>query len=173
MNSSGYNRTSIVIHWIAAVLVISLFLTHEGERGGLAYAFHVGAGFVGGLFLIWRVIRRLSRGMTEKPIQPALFNFASQIVIWGFLVNMIVVTVTGVLVIWSQGQPVDIFGLLLVPSPLPQIHSFHELMEHAHEISGQLFIPLVVLHLMGVIKHVVIDRDEVMTRMVEPVPDGR
>ena len=173
MNTAGYNRTSVVFHWIAAVLVVTLFLTHEGERGSVAYAFHVGAGFIGGLFLIWRVLRRLMRGVADKPNQPALLNLASQIVIWGFLVNMVVVTVTGILVVWSLAQPIDIFGLFSVPSPLSASRSLHELMEETHEISGQLFVPLVVLHVLGALKHAFIDRDAIMNRMIRPAPDGR
>ncbi len=173
MSTSGYDKTSIIFHWIAAALVISLFLTHEGERGSFAYAFHVAVGFIGGIFLVWRVIRRLMRGMTDKPAQPAILNLASQIVIWGFLVNMIVVTVTGVLVIWSLGQPIEIFDLFSIPSPFSASRSFHELMEEVHEVSGQLFVPLLILHVLGALKHAVIDRDGILTRMVKPVADGR
>lgn len=173
MTTSGYNRTSIILHWIAAALIISLFFTHEGERGSLAFAFHVGAGFLGGLFLIWRVFRRLARGMTDKPAQNWMFNLASQIVIWGFLVNMIVVTITGILVIWSLGRPIDIFGLFAVPSPMPAMRSLHEVMEEVHDVSGQLFIPLVILHVLGALKHAFIDRDGVMERMARPVAGGR
>lgn len=173
MTASGYNRTSIIFHWIAAALVVSLFLTHEGERGSLAYAFHVGVGTIGGIFLIWRVARRLARGMTEKPKQPALLNLVSQLVIWGFLVNMVVVTITGVLVIWSLGQPIEIFGPLSIPSPMSRSPGLHELMEEVHEVSGQLFIPLVVLHVLGALKHAIIDRDGIMTRMVRPIAGGR
>ncbi|MEZ5811085.1 MAG: cytochrome b/b6 domain-containing protein [Rhizobiaceae bacterium] len=173
MTTSGYNRTSIIAHWIAAALVISLFFTHEGERGSLAFAFHVGAGFIGGLFLIWRVFRRLARGMTDKPAQNWLLNLASQLVIWGFLINMVVITLTGIFVIWSLGQPIDIFGLFSVPSPMPAMRSLHEALEEVHEVSGQLFVPLVVLHVLGALKHAVIDRDGVMARMVSPVAGGR
>ncbi len=173
MNTSGYNRTSVAFHWIAAILVVTLFLTHEGERGSLAYAFHVSVGFIGGVFLVWRVVRRMVRGMADKPAQSPVLNLASQIVIWGFLVNMVVVTVTGVLVIWSLAQPIDIFGLFSFPSPLSASRSMHELMEEVHEVSGQLFVPLVVLHVLGALKHAFIDRDAIMDRMVHPASDGR
>ncbi len=172
MSSAGYNQTSIILHWIAAALVISIFFAHEGERGSFPYAFHIGAGFIGGLFLIWRVVRRLHRGMTDKLRQPAILNLISQFVIWGFLINMVVVTLTGILVIWSLGQAIDVFGLFSVPSPLSRMHSFHELMEEIHEVSGQLFAPLVILHVLGALKHAIIDRDGVMSRMIKASPDG-
>jgi cytochrome b561 len=40
----GYSRVSIIAHWLAAILVVALFLTHEGERGSTEYAIHVGGG---------------------------------------------------------------------------------------------------------------------------------
>ncbi len=64
-NATGYSRASIIVHWITAIMVIALFFTHEGDRGSTALAFHVGGGAILGLFLLWRVGRRIMRGMTE------------------------------------------------------------------------------------------------------------
>ena len=100
--------------------------------------------------------------MTIKTDQAAIFNLAAQIVVWGFLANMILVTVTGVLVIWSLGQAIDIFGLFAIPSPIGRMPFLHEFMEEVHEVSGQAFIPLVILHVLGAVKHLVIDGDGVV-----------
>ena len=48
----GYSQLSIVTHWIAAIIVIALFLTHEGERGSAAYVIHVSGGALVGVFLL-------------------------------------------------------------------------------------------------------------------------
>lgn len=171
--SNGYSRISIVIHWITAIMVIALFFTHEGDRGSAAFAFHVGGGAILGIFLLWRVARRMMRGMTEKPDQAAIYNLASQIVIWGFLVAIIVVVTSGYLLPWSRGSAIDIFGLIQLPSPMAANYGFHELVEKVHEISGQLIVPLFLLHLLGALKHQFIDKDNVMQRMVKSVSDGK
>ena len=154
-------------------MVIALFFTHEGDRGSAAFAFHVGGGAILGLFLLWRVGRRILRGMTEKPDQAAIYNLASQIVIWGFLVAIIIVVISGYLLPWSRGMAIDVFGLFQIPSPIAANHDFHELIEEVHEISGQLIVPLFLLHLLGALKHRFIDKDNVMQRMTKSVSNGK
>ncbi len=154
-------------------MVIALFFTHEGDRGSAALAFHVGGGAILGLFLLWRVGRRIMRGMTEKPDQAAIYNLASQFVIWGFLVAIIVVVISGYLLPWSRGMAIDIFGLIQLPSPMATNYDIHELIEEVHELSGQLIVPLFLLHLLGALKHRFIDKDAVMQRMVNSVPNGK
>jgi cytochrome b561 len=171
--ADGYSRASIVIHWLAAIVVISLFLTHEGERGDAEYMFHVGAGAIFGLFLLWRVWRRVARSMTAKPAQPPLLNLLSQVVLWGFLVAIVVVTITGYMVPWSLGRPLDIFGIVSIPSPISGGRGLHAFMEEAHEISGQVFPLLLILHVAGAIKHRFWDKDGIAERMFRPVTGGR
>ena len=173
MASASYNRLSIALHWIAAVSVIALFFTHEGPRDSLSYQFHVAGGAAIGILLIWRVVRRMRRGFATKPDQHWLFNLASTLVIWGLLIAILVVTLTGYLLPWTIGQPLDIAGLIAVPSPLPVMPALHEAMEEIHDISGHLIVPLVLLHTLGAIKHLVWDRDTVMHRMFRADSDGR
>ena len=90
----GYSRLSIAVHWLAAAIIITLFITQEGDRGTTAYAIHVGGGAIAGIFLLWRVWHRFRLGMTETSDQAYLLNLASQMVIWGFLAAIVVVVVT-------------------------------------------------------------------------------
>ncbi|WP_282604381.1 cytochrome b [Pelagibius sp. Alg239-R121] len=167
--TDGYSRISIATHWFAALLVIALFFTHEGERGSTERMLHVSGGAIAGLFLLWRVWHRLYSGMTEKPDQAALLNLASRIVIWGFLVAIVVVVISGYLLPWSLGRPLDFFGLASIPSPMGASRGLHEFMEELHEISGHLFPPLIALHILGAAKHAFIGRDGIVKRMFKPV----
>ena len=108
--TGGYSLRSIVVHWLAAILVVALFFTHEGERGSTANLFHVSGGAIVGLFLLWRVWRRVQRGSTHPPEQAAIFNFAARLVHWGLLVAIVVVVVSGYLLPWSLGRELDVFG---------------------------------------------------------------
>ncbi len=169
----GYSRLSITAHWITAILVIILYVNHEGGRGSTERFVHVSGGAVAGLFLLWRVWHRVRHGMTNRPDQAATLNLASQIVIWGFLAAVVVVVITGYLLPRSVGRPVDMLGLVAVPSPMAANRDVHEFMEEVHEIVGQLFLPLLALHLLGAAKHAFLDRDGVARRMFRSVPSGR
>lgn len=171
--NDGYSRLSIVFHWLAAIIVIALFATHEGDRGSIEYFIHVSIGGVAGLFLLWRVWHRVRHGMTDKPDQAVLLNLASGIVIWGLLAAIVVVVLTGYLLPWSLGRPIDLLGLISIPSPLPSSYAVHEFVEELHEVAGYLFVPLVGLHILGAAKHVFIDRDGIARRMFKSVTAGR
>ncbi len=169
----GYSRLSIITHWITAIGVIALFLTGEGDEGGAVYVFHVSGGAAFALFLLWRVWRRARRGFPQKPNQAYLLNLASQIVLWGFLTAMIVVSVTGYFIPWSLGQSVDILGLVSVPSPIGASRGLHEFFEEVHELAGNLFVPLLALHVLGAVKHAYIDKDNIVRRIISPLRGGR
>ncbi|MEZ5925569.1 MAG: cytochrome b/b6 domain-containing protein [Hyphomicrobiaceae bacterium] len=169
----GYSHLSIALHWLAAIAVIALFLSHEGGRGSATYAFHVGGGAILGVLLLWRVAHRLMRGMATEPDQPAALNLLSRLVLWGFLAAMVVAVVSGYVLPWSVGQPIDVFGVISLPPPFAMPHAVHEIAEVAHKVSGDAFVPLLALHVLGVLKHAVIDRDGVARRIVKAVPGGR
>ncbi len=171
--SDGYNRLSIFGHWISAILIVALFLTHEGDRGGIKYFVHVSFGAVAGLFLMWRVWHRARAGMTNKPDQPALLNLVSQIVMWGLLAATVVVVITGYLLPWTRGAPLDVLGLFDIPSPIAAHYGFHEFVEEVHDVSGHAFLPLVGLHIVGALKHAFWDRDGIAARMFKPVSGGK
>jgi len=170
---TGYSGLSILVHWLTAILVIALFVTHEGDRGSAAQAFHVGGGAIAGLFLLWRVWHRARHGLPEPGGQAAIFNVASRIVFIGFLAAIVAVVVTGYLLPRSLGRPLDIYGLVAIPSPLPRMPWLHTLSEDVHDIAGHLFIPLLGLHLLGAAKHAFVDRDGIAMRIFRPVRGGR
>lgn len=172
VRSDGYSPLSIAIHWLTAIIVVALFVTHEAARGSAAYAFHVSGGAIAGLFLLWRVWHRARRGLPLRPNQAFIFDIASQIVLWGFLATTVVCVVTGYFLPWSLGRPLDIFGLTSIPAPMTANRPFHEFIEEVHEVSGQLFVPLLGLHLLGTAKHAFIDRDGIARRMFRPATDG-
>ena len=172
LRTDGYSLLSVIAHWLAAILVIVLFLTHEGPPGTGAYAFHVGGGAIAGLFLLWRVWRRVRRGATDAPEQAAVFNFMARVVHWGLLALIAVVVVSGYLLPWSMGQALDVFGVG-IPSPMADNPNLHQFLERVHDIAGHLFVPLLGLHVAGAVKHAVLDRRGAGLRMFKPVSGGR
>ena len=172
IRTDGYSILSILAHWLAALLVVALFLTHDGERGTTAYLLHVSGGAIAGLFLLWRVWHRMSRGVVDAPDQSALFNLAARIVHWGLLVAIVVVVVSGYLLPWTLGRELDVFGFG-IPSPMEANRGLHEFVERVHDVTGHLFIPLVGLRVLGAIKHAIFDRRGAGLRMIKPTSGGR
>lgn len=168
----GYSVVSVVAHWLTAILVVALFLTHEGGPGTAQYAFHVGGGALVGLFLLWRVWHRVRRGTTDAPRQAAVFNLMARIVHWGLLALIAVVVVSGYLLPWSMGQALDVYGAG-IPSPMAASPELHQFLDRIHDIAGHLFVPLLALHVAGAVKHAVFDRRGAGLRMFKAVNGGR
>ena len=170
--TGGYSLLSIALHWLAAILVVGLFLTHEGELGSTAYLLHVSGGAIAGPFLLWRVWHRIRRGGAAAPEQAAIFNFAARLVHWALLAAIIVVVVSGYLLPWSLGRELDVFGFG-IPSPMGASPGLHEFLEGVHDASGHLFVPLLALHIAGAVKHAVFDGRGAGLRMFRPAAGGR
>ena len=54
----------------------------------------------------------------------------------GFLAVIVVAVITGYLLPWSQGNPLDVYGVA-IPSPIASSRGFHEFMEEVHDVSGR------------------------------------
>ncbi len=171
--SVGYSRVSIVLHWVAAILVVALFVTHEGEEGSAEYVFHVSGGAIAGLLLLWRVWRRGRHGMAETPDQAFVLNVVRQVVLWGFIAAIVVVVISGYLLPWSLGRPLDIFGVIAIPSPMGSSSGFHDFVEEVHDAAGHVFPPLIIVHVLAAAKHAVLSRDGVARRVFKPAAGGR
>lgn len=173
MSTQGYNRLSILIHWATVVAILALYFSHEGRRGSAMYAFHIGFGALAGVFLIARILRRVRRGMPEKSEQSVLLNRLSAWVIFGFSLAIVVTIVTGYILPWSRGAAIDVFGWFAIPSPIPSMHWLHEFSEEAHELAANAIMILLVIHVVGALKHAILDRDQVLQRMLKSVKEGK
>jgi len=169
---NGYNRTSIAFHWITVVAMLSLFFTHEAPDDSVGQVFHISGGAILGVFLLWRVMRRSMRGFADKPKQAVGYNRAASIVQWGFLISIVLVVISGYLIPWTLGHALVIYNFS-IPSPFTELPLVHGWVDSVHNFSGHLILPLLLVHVLGVLKHAIIDRDDVPARMFKSVKRGR
>jgi cytochrome b561 len=173
-NDSGttYGAISRLNHWIGALLLLLLLaiglLFEDLPRGpelSALKALHIAFGTIAIPFLVFRVFWRLRAGTPQPLPQPRALMLLSKAVHIGLLLCIVVLVVTGPLSIWAIGRPFGIAGVLQIPSPLPLFKAWHEPLEHLHGWAADGVIALVILHLLGVVKHQFIDRDALLARM--------
>ena len=172
---AGYGWLSIALHWLVAGLTIYLFVNGEqfadlprGPQAAALRALHTSWGMVATALILARLAWRWQQGTPAKADQSALLNLLATAVQWGLIASVVVACVTGVLNIWSGGQAINIFGAVALASPMARNGALHGLTEQAHSLSSHLIIPLVLLHVLGALKHALIDRDNVLWRMLRP-----
>jgi cytochrome b561 len=182
---SRYSRVAIVLHWTMAILIIGLFFVglwmHEAihvketkAAAFSAYQWHKSFGLtvlvLTFLRLAWRFGHRpppLPSGM--KPWEAGVAKLTH----WIFYALMLAVPLSGWAMVSASpfGLPTIVFGLFEWPH-LPQFAEMankdaaEEALKEAHELLAFAMMGLVILHIGAALKHHLIDRDDVLARML-------
>jgi cytochrome b561 len=148
-------------HWTIALLVVVnllLGLYHDDfERSVRAWImfFHKSIGISVLALSIARLLWRL--GHRPPPFDAVLHRYEALLarsVHWLFYVLMIGIPLTGWMLLSSSDRATDFFGLFeIAPLPVSRSDAVHEQLEEAHELLGKLMIGLIVLHVLGAVKH--------------------
>lgn len=167
-----YSRPALFFHWVLAVLVpfqIGLgwyMLSIEGSPGSAAYfALHVSLGLTAtvliALRLLWRLRNRPHPLPHDIPAWQAKTAGLTHVLMYVLLLAM---PVTGYLGAAVSGDALAYFGL-----PLPAWATTNDVLKEQlftlHGFIAWALVVLVVLHVGGAFKHLLIDKDGVFGRM--------
>lgn len=156
-----YSRGAIWFHWIiAALIVANLFLGLYHDSFGKAAVtwimfFHKSTGLAVLALSVARLLWRVrNRPPAFDPVLRPWEATLARITHWLFYAMMIGIPITGWLVVSTNDRATSFFGLFeLPPFPWWRGKEAHELAEELHEIAGKLMIGLIVLHVLGALKH--------------------
>jgi cytochrome b561 len=170
---SRYSRGAIILHWLMAVLIIANlaggflhdYVPAEGGQRSLVMGLHKSFGLT---LLALAAIRIPWRLGHAPPAFPRYFTSGERLAARaghaGFYLVMIGIPLTGWIMADRNTRPLSLFGLFDVPKfgvAKPVADAFHS----AHELLGWAMLALLGLHLAGVLKHLVLDRDNLLPRM--------
>ena len=173
--TTGFGLVSRLNHWIVGAGVLALFglglVFHDMPRGpdrAALQALHVSIGTLFVLPILFRVFWRVREGFPPALPGPRWQHLAAKIVHWGLLAVLVGMAITGPLTEWTgRTGALEVFGLFSIPSPFGVSRTLHEVAETVHGFLAQpvLFI-LLAVHILAALKHVAIDRDRTLARMV-------
>lgn len=190
-----YTKVAIILHWLIAFGILGMFafgwymtglpreapeqmsydlfdwgiytweLTKESSPRAFYFNLHKSIGIT----LLGLIVIRILWRITHKP--PALLTSYKA---WERKLStsahhllyllMIVVPMSGLIMSVAGKYGVKWFGLDFIAGienkPIREI--FHE----THEIAGLIFLAIILLHILGALKHKLIDKDETMNRML-------
>jgi cytochrome b561 len=130
-------------------------------------ALHISIGVIAIVFIVGRIIWRMTQGSPPKGNESPLLNVVAVAVQWGLLLALLVLAVSGPMLAWSAGQPIRVFDWFAIPSPgIP--FAIRRTVQIVHSLAANALVPLVGLHILGALKHAFIDRDGVLRRMLVP-----
>lgn len=176
--ASRYSATAIVLHWLLALLLLSLFvlglymssLPFSPQRLKL-YNWHKWAGVVVLTLSLVRLLWRLTHRPPELPpavaaAMPAWQHWAHHGTHYALYVLFFAVPLLGWAYSSAAGFPIVLFGVLPLPDFVAVNKPLAEAIKPWHAYAAYALAALVLLHVAAALKHQLIDRDGLMTRML-------
>ena len=173
-----YTTTAIVFHWLMALMILVSFavglymvsLTMSPTRIRL-YNWHKWAGVailtIAALRLLWRLSHRAPALPATMPAWQVSVANATHLL---FYVLFFAVPLLGWAYSSAAGFPIVWFGVIPLPDFVPKDRELAEFLKPFHWMSAYALASLVALHIAAVAKHVLIDRDGLLKRML-PILD--
>lgn len=168
----AYGLISRLNHWLGALLVIVLLglglYFHEMPKGEeLTYwrGIHIGLGTLGLLFLLFRIVWRGLNRHTQPALQVPSLQKASHITHLVLSLSLLLMLITGPLIIWSVGRPINVFDWFQIASPLAKNVEFHHLLEDIHKIASRVLLVVLIVHVVATLKHAILTPEVIRGRM--------
>lgn len=171
---NSYHTVSKLLHWLMALVIFGLFgvgfwmvdLTYYSAWYKTAPHYHKSVGILLALLLLVRIGVLLKKGKPaalsshSKKVQGA--SKATHLLLYLLLFFIVV---TGYLISTADNRGIEVFNWFVVPG-------FGELFDQQADRAGLLhewfaysLIALVVMHVLGALKHHFIDKDDTLKRM--------
>jgi len=175
--TARYTRTAQALHWTLALLLVGMvslgLYMHELPLSPLKlqlYSYHKWAGV--SVFLL--VLARLTWRATHRPPPlPAgtapLVRIASSVAHALLYVLMLAIPLSGWLMSSALGFQTVYLGVLPLPDLLEKDKLLGEQLKFVHMFLNYTLAALVLMHVGAALKHHLIDRDDILARMLPPV----
>ncbi|QJR11063.1 Cytochrome b561 [Usitatibacter rugosus] len=169
-----YTRTAIALHWIAAVLILGnlawglYMVSLEFSPAKLKYySWHKWTGVtifvLAAARLLWRLKHPAPPLPAHMPVWESRAAHASHILLY---VLFFAGPLTGWLFSSAGGFQTVYFGVLPIPDLLGKDRELADVLKVVHRSTVYALGGLIALHAAAAVKHHVIDRDDVLTRML-------
>lgn len=172
--STQYTRTAKSLHWLMAILFFGLLalgfymadLPLSPQKLQF-YSWHKWAG-VTAFLLVWlRLFWRVTHRPPALPASmPKLMQFAAHAGHLALYLLMIAIPLSGWLMSSAKGFQTVWFGVLPIPDLLDKNKELGELLALAHKSLNLLFVAVIAGHVGAALKHHLIDKDDILTRML-------
>ena len=169
-----YTRTAIGLHWLIALAIVATFslglymsdLPLSPTKLKI-YAWHKWAGVTIWLLVWLRLVWRVTHRPPAPPVKMPAWQHRAASAVHGLLyIVMLAVPLSGWLMSSAKGFQTVYLGILPLPDLLAKDKALGELLTTVHQVLNFTMAGLVLAHAAAAIKHHVIDRDDVLARML-------
>jgi len=170
-----YDQTSMIFHWITAVLIVVQFASiwvrewfgHHGSFAPLLLSLHRTTGVLTLAVVAGRLIWR--RYFAYVPALPAKMPHIQQFVAKAneccLYILLVAMPISGLARVLLRGQPFDLL-IWQVPTLIEPHPSMRALFAEAHKAGATALMALIALHVGAALFHQMVLRDDVPQRML-------
>lgn len=169
-----FGQISRLNHWLGALLYLGMlavgftlgFDLLSREEAGPLRDMHKATGTILLVFALWRIWWRMMEGF-PAPVEgmAAWQETVSRIVHWGLILCILAMPLSGVLMSLFGGRAIDIYGLFSIPG-FEKVESVQKTARALHGLVPYAFVALILVHILGALKHMFIDKDGTVRRML-------
>ncbi|HEY2022336.1 cytochrome b [Paraburkholderia sp.] len=171
----SYTRTAIAFHWLIALLIVCGFALGwvMTDIPGFTptklryFSWHKWIGVTVFALAVMRILWRATHAAPPMPRRMPLWQRgAAHLVHLLLYVLMIAIPVSGYLYSSAANVPVVYLGLIPLPRIIAPDPQLKEVLKNLHIALNYTLLVLVALHVLAAIKHQLIDRDGLLSRML-------
>ncbi len=172
----GYGVVARSFHWISALIVLTmipvgLIMTEDIPRSvqNPLFVLHKGLGSVFLVILLARIVWRLRH--PPPPLPESLPPLQRRAAEWTHILlylTLVIMGVSGYVRVTTGGYPIEWLNALGIPPLLPKMEAVSKVASLVHDMTKNLLIALILLHVAAVIHHSLIRRDGLLARMWPP-----
>jgi cytochrome b561 len=169
-----YTSTAIALHWLIALLLLGQFafgLTLEDiPRGTPARGYYVNlhksTGLLIGLLIVLRIGWRLTHKAPPLPDStPGWQRRAARFSHFALYLCMLLLPLSGYLASNFSKHGIKFFNAVRWAPWGPDDNALYAFFNQTHHLAAALLALFVAVHLLGVAKHMLVDRDGLLLRM--------
>ncbi len=172
--SPHYTRTAITLHWLIALLICAAFplglYMHDlplSPHKLRMYSYHKWIGVTVFLFAVVRLSWRISHRPPALPDSMANWEkSAAHAMHFALYALIFLAPLSGWLMSSAKGFQTVWFGMLPLPDLVGKDKELGNTLQEVHEALNFLMLGLVLAHAGAALKHHVIERDDVLARML-------
>ncbi|KHK91627.1 cytochrome b [Novosphingobium malaysiense] len=172
--SPQYTRVAITLHWLIALLIAANFVLAWSaedlpkEQAAALMGYHMANGLtVLGLTLFRIVWRLIYKGPALSAALSAWEVALARVTHFMFYFLLLFIPLTGWAMVSGGGRPVGWFGLFQAPAlPVGSDKALGGIFKESHEVLAIVMLALFALHVLGALKHMFLDHDDTMARMI-------
>jgi len=166
----GYGWISIGLHWITALGIFALLFAGSSigdEIASPALRLHTTIALCLYAVFWWRIAWRIRQGHPTFAGPTRISHRLAVLVHYALIGAVAVMLVSGPLMAWSGDRPLMLFNWE-IPSPIPVNAKAFGMLRSIHAWTAAFIGLCVTVHICGVLKHMIVDRDDVFDRIMVP-----